>query len=184
MQTNIATAAAADRRRPSPEEAEGEAVAVTAEAFRQLTARLRARRSLPRPPAQALAALPAPVPPPAPELALDIPLPRRERAPGDEAGDTAIILLELMAAATGLQPQERALAADTLLLLLPRMPSQQLVKLAERVAIMDNPPPLLVAKLIRDPRPEVRRRCWSAMRMSPTLTSSIMPGRGRPDGSG
>ena len=60
-----------------------------------------------------------------------------------------------MAAATGLLPQERALAADTLLLLLPRMPVRQLVRLAERVAIMDNPPPLLVAKLIRDPRPEI-----------------------------
>jgi uncharacterized protein (DUF2336 family) len=155
MQTNIATAAAADPARLSPGEAEGEAVTVTAEAFRQLTARLRARRSLPPPPPQALAALPEPAPQPAPEPVLDLPVPRRERTPGDEAGDTAIILLELMAAATGLQPQERALAADTLLLLLPRMPSQQLVRLAERVAIMDNPPPLLVAKLIRDPRPEV-----------------------------
>jgi uncharacterized protein (DUF2336 family) len=154
MQTNIATEAAANAARPSPKEAEGEAVTVTAEAFRQLTARLRARTSPPPPPAKALAALPAPAPPPAPELILDIPPPRRERAPGEEAGDTAIILLELMAA-TGLQPQERALAADTLLLLLPRMPSQQLVRLAERVAIMDNPPPLLVAKLIRDPRPEI-----------------------------
>jgi uncharacterized protein (DUF2336 family) len=155
MQTNIATAAAADPARHSPGEAEGEAVAVTADAFRQLTARLRARKSLPPPPPQAVAALPEPVPEPAPEPVLDLPLPRRERTPGDEAGDTAIILLELMASATGLQPQERALAADTLLLLLPRMPSQQLVRLAERVAIMDNPPPLLVAKLIRDPRPEV-----------------------------
>lgn len=151
MQTNIATVAAADPAGLSPGEAEGEAVAVTADAFRQLTARLRARRSLPPPPAQAVAALPEP----APERALPLALPRRERTPGDEAGDTAIILLELMAAATGLQPQERALAADTLLLLLPRIPAQQLVRLAERVAIMDNPPPLLVARLIRDPRREV-----------------------------
>jgi uncharacterized protein (DUF2336 family) len=155
MQTDIATAAAADAARLSPQEAEGVAVTVTAEAFRQLTARLRARRSLPPPPAQALASLPEPEPQPAPEPVLDLPLPRQERTPGDEAGDTAIILLELMASATGLQPQERALAADTLLLLLPRMPSQQLVRLAERVAIMDNPPPLLAARLIRDPRPEI-----------------------------
>ncbi len=158
MQMNFATAAT-DAGGLPPGEADGEAVVVTAEAFRQLTARLRARRSLPPPPAPALS-LPEPAPPalpePAPEPVLDIPPPpRRERDPGDEAGDTAIILLELMAAATGLQPQERALAADTLLLFLPRMPSQQLVRLAERVAIMDNPPPLLVAKLIRDPRPEV-----------------------------
>lgn len=153
MQMNIATAATDAGGQP-PGEAEGEAVAVTAEDFRQLTARLRARRNLPPSPVPLPALVPAP-PETAPELVLDIPPPRRERDPGDEAGDTAIILLELMAAATGLQPQERALAADTLLLLLPRMPTQQLVRLAERVAIMDNPPPLLVAKLIRDPRPEV-----------------------------
>ena len=85
------------------------------------------------------AAVPRPIAPaPAPDVLP--PAPRRE--PGEEAGDTALSLLELMAATTGLLPQERALAADTLLLLLPRMPVRQLTRLAERVAIMDNPPPL------------------------------------------
>jgi hypothetical protein len=108
---------------------------------------------------EAAAALP-PEPPPA---AADLPQPRRrERDPGEEAGDTAISLLELMAAGTGLQPQERALAGDTLLLL-PRLPSQQLARMAERLATMDNPPPLVVSRLIRDPRPEV---------MSPLLERS------------
>jgi uncharacterized protein (DUF2336 family) len=155
MEMNTATAAT-DAGRPPPGEADGEAVvAVTAEAFRLLTAKLRAPRIRPPEPAPAPAP-PEPVPEPAPALAIEIPPPpRREREPGEEAGDTAIVLLELMAGATGLQPQERALAADTLLLLLPRMTSPQLMRLAERVAIMDNPPPLLVAKLIRDPRPEV-----------------------------
>lgn len=159
MQMTIATAAA-EEPASAPGEAEGGAMAVTAESFRQLTARLRAGRpaaaATPAAPPAPPVALPEDAPEAAPALAIDIPAPqRRDRDPGEEAGDTAIILLELMAAATGLQPQERALAADTLLLLLPRMPAPQLVRLAERVAIMDNPPPLLVAKLIRDPRPEV-----------------------------
>ena len=117
------------------------------------------------PPAPEPESLPEPeaaaVPEPPVETAA-IPLPSRDPEPvihgsdGEEdAGDTAISLLELMAATTGLLPQERALAADTLLMLLPRMPGRQIARLAERVAIMDNPPPLLVERLIRDPRPEI-----------------------------
>jgi uncharacterized protein (DUF2336 family) len=52
-------------------------------------------------------------------------------------------------------PHERALAADTLLRLVPRVPVKQLIAIVERLAIMENPPALLVAKLIRDPRAEV-----------------------------
>jgi uncharacterized protein (DUF2336 family) len=103
--------------------------------------------------------MPEPDPPgepePGPEPVLEEPPPRPPRDPADEAGDTAISLVELMATTAGLLPQERALACDTLLLLLPRLAARHLTRLAERVAIMDNPPPLLVGKLIRDPRPEV-----------------------------
>ena len=151
--------AMADSGGEDPPRAEGYLMPVSADSFRQLTARLRSGQSA-LTAAPAPMAEPAPIAEPAPEPAAEPvadmpPPPRREREPGEEAGDTAIILLELMAATAGLQPQERVLAADTLLLLLPRMPAHQLVRLAERVAIMDNPPPLLVASLIRDPRPEV-----------------------------
>jgi uncharacterized protein (DUF2336 family) len=149
MQMDIPTAAADNAASIPPEEAVVP-VTVTAEAFRLLTARLKAPRI--RAPRAAPPELP-----PEPEAmpTAEVALLRRVRDPAEEAGETAIILLEMMAAATGLQPQERALAADTLLLLLPRIITYQLVKLADRVAIMDNPPPLLVAKLINDPRPEV-----------------------------
>lgn len=74
----------------------------------------------------------------------------------EESGDVALSLLDMMSAgsASGL-PQERALAADTLLRILPRIPVKQLLAVVERVAIMEQPPVLLVARLIRDPRPEV-----------------------------
>ena len=168
MERDIAAMAGVDQ--PVPEGDGGETVSVSAEFFRRLTERLKVRKALPPPE-------PVPMPEPEPvaeaelppadmalpiETALAIPLPpaevlqpRRPREPGEEAGDTAITLLELMATATGLLPQERNLAADALLLLLPRMPARQLIRLSERVAIMDNPPPLLLARLIRDPRPEV-----------------------------
>jgi uncharacterized protein (DUF2336 family) len=85
---------------------------------------------------------------------LPAPARRSERDLREEAGDTALGLLDMMAG-PGLLPQERALAADTLLHLLPRMAEPQLIRLAERVALMDSPPPLLAAKLIRDIRPDV-----------------------------
>ncbi len=69
-----------------------------------------------------------------------------------EAAELARSLLDMMASSNsaGL-PQERALAADTLLRMLPRLPIKSLIILAERVRLMDNPPPLLMAKLIADP---------------------------------
>ncbi len=73
-----------------------------------------------------------------------------------DSGELALSLLDMMSggAASGL-PQERALAADTLLRMIPRVPVKQLIRVVERVAIMETPPSLLVAKLIRDPRAEV-----------------------------
>ncbi|MGH6819961.1 MAG: hypothetical protein ACREDU_03755, partial [Methylocella sp.] len=76
--------------------------------------------------------------------------------PDPDSGELALSLLDMMSAgaASGL-PQERALAADTLLRMVPRVPEKQLIVVVERVAIMEAPPSLLVAKLIRDPRPDV-----------------------------
>ena len=56
----------------------------------------------------------------------------------------------MAASASGGQPQERALAADTLLRLLPRLPPRTRTTLAERLTMMDAPPPFLVAKLSAD----------------------------------
>lgn len=82
--------------------------------------------------------------------------PPQTPAQEQEAAELARSLLDMMAsgASSGL-PQERALAADTLLRMLPRLPLKSLVMLAERLCIMDAPPHLLVAKLICDPRIEV-----------------------------
>lgn len=73
-----------------------------------------------------------------------------------DSGELALSLLDMMSAgaASGL-PQERALAADTLLRMISRIPVKQLIMVSERVAIMEAPPSLLVARLIRDPRAEV-----------------------------
>jgi uncharacterized protein (DUF2336 family) len=75
---------------------------------------------------------------------------------GQDLGELARSLLDMMAAgnASGL-PQERALAADTLLRLVPKLELKPLIMLAERLAMMESPPHMLVAKLIRDPRVEV-----------------------------
>ncbi len=73
----------------------------------------------------------------------------------EESGDLALTLLDMMSGGTGSLPHERTLAADTLLRILPRIPVKQLMSVVERVAIMETPPALLVAKLIRDTRPEV-----------------------------
>ena len=73
----------------------------------------------------------------------------------EESGDLALTLLDMMSGGTGSLPHERTLAADTLLRILPRIPVRQLINVVERVAIMESPPALLVAKLIRDSRPEV-----------------------------
>ncbi len=65
-------------------------------------------------------------------------------------------LLDMMASSnsSGL-PQERALAADTLLRMLPKLPLKSLVMLSERLCLMEQPPQLIVAKLIADQRVEV-----------------------------
>jgi uncharacterized protein (DUF2336 family) len=72
------------------------------------------------------------------------------------SGDLARSLLDVMSAPSGAsQPQERALAADTLLRLVPRLPFRSLIGLVERVSYMEHPPQLLIRRLIRDPRIEV-----------------------------
>lgn len=74
----------------------------------------------------------------------------------EDTGELALSLLEMMSGGSAWsQPQERALAADTLLRLVSKIPVRQLLTIAERVAIMEVPPSLLVARLIRDPRPEI-----------------------------
>jgi uncharacterized protein (DUF2336 family) len=73
-----------------------------------------------------------------------------------DADQLARFLIDLMAAGGGSgQPQERALAANTLLRLLPRLDVASVEKIARRLTMMDHPPHLLVARLIRDPRIEV-----------------------------
>ena len=74
----------------------------------------------------------------------------------EDAGELARSLLDMMLSSpsAGL-PQERALAADALLKLVPRIPLRSLVAIVERVSIMESPPHLLVTKLINDPRIEV-----------------------------
>lgn len=60
-------------------------------------------------------------------------------------------LLDFMARPTGVvQPQERALAADTLLRMLNRMSLSAKRILAERVSIMEDPPAMIVSKLVKD----------------------------------
>ncbi len=77
-------------------------------------------------------------------------------APSEEAGEMARSLLEIMSLpANTTQPQERALAADTLLHLVHRLPIKSLVAVAERLSMMESPPPLILAHLIHDQRIEV-----------------------------
>ncbi len=104
------------------------------------------------------------------DTAPDVEMPKAVDEPADPAVAVPVILesghqdtaefarslLDMMAAgaSSGL-PHERTLAADTLLRLVPRLDLKPLVMLSQRLAIMENPPHLLVAKLIRDPRVEV-----------------------------
>ena len=84
------------------------------------------------------------------------PKPRETPEADEDSGELALSLLDMMSAGSGsAQPQERALAADTLLRLVQRVPVRPLMTVVERVAIMEDPPALLVARLIRDPRAEV-----------------------------
>jgi hypothetical protein len=74
----------------------------------------------------------------------------------DDAGELARSLLDMMLSNPSAgQPQERALAADALLKLVPRIPLKALVLVVDRLSIMESPPHLLVSKLINDPRIEV-----------------------------
>jgi hypothetical protein len=76
--------------------------------------------------------------------------------PSAEAGEVAHSLLEIMSLpANTTQPQERALAADSLLHLLHRLPVKTLTVMAERLSVMESPPPLILAELIHDQRIEV-----------------------------
>jgi uncharacterized protein (DUF2336 family) len=73
-----------------------------------------------------------------------------------DAGELARSLLDMMLSNPSAgQPQERALAADALLKLVPRIPLKSLVTVVDRISIMESPPHLLVSKLIHDPRIEV-----------------------------
>ncbi|MGI9463802.1 MAG: DUF2336 domain-containing protein, partial [Aestuariivirgaceae bacterium] len=73
-----------------------------------------------------------------------------------KAGETARMLLDIMSKPSGAaQPQERALAADTLLRLVPKVPVPNLVALSERICLMEKPPALLVNKLLKHPKAEV-----------------------------
>ena len=75
-----------------------------------------------------------------------------ESATDPEAGETARMLLDIMSKPSGAsQPQERALAADTLLRLVTKIPVINLISLSDRICIMESPPALLVNKLIRHP---------------------------------
>ncbi len=74
----------------------------------------------------------------------------------EDAGELARSLLDMMLSNPNAgQPQERALAADALLKLVPRISLKALVMVVDRLSIMESPPHLLVSKLIHDPRIEV-----------------------------
>ena len=79
-----------------------------------------------------------------------------EQEPDTRSGEAARSLLDMMSSTSGgSQPQERALAADTLLQLVPRMKVKDLVALSRRVCIMDDAPQLLVKALINHREPAV-----------------------------
>ena len=74
----------------------------------------------------------------------------------EESGQTARLLLDIMSQPTGAtQPQERSLAGDTLLQLVDHMDTRDIVRLVERVGMMEDPPVLLVNKLINHPDPAI-----------------------------
>lgn len=80
------------------------------------------------------------------------PAPPQTPEQDSESAELARSLLDMMAqgSAAG-QPQERALAADTLLRMLPTLPLKSRVMLSTRLCLMEQPHHLLVAKLITDP---------------------------------
>lgn len=115
----------------------------TAGSFRLLTARLKRRPPSPPPQPVAEGVSPRPAAAPVPPA-----LP-----PGP--GEAAAVLLDIIWGAVDLPPQERSMASDTLLLLLPQLSARELASLAERIAMMDRPPPLIISRLVHDPRPEI-----------------------------
>ena len=99
----------------------------------------------------------SPEPGPAPEAGSE-PVRNQESdiIPDAQSGETARMLLDIMSQPSGgSQPQERALASDTLLQLVARMQPRDLVALSERVAMMEDPPPLLVTRLVNHKNPKV-----------------------------
>lgn len=76
-------------------------------------------------------------------------------SPEQEAEQTELArsLIDMMsgAGAGGSQPHERALAADTLLRMLPRLSQSIRVVLSQRLSMMDTPPSILVSRLLVDP---------------------------------
>lgn len=98
----------------------------------------------------------APADDPFAKIAPDVSAHVNHEQPDDDSGELARSLLDMMLSSpsAGL-PQERALAADALLKLIPKVPSKALIAIAERLSLMDSPPNLLIAKLINDPRIEI-----------------------------
>jgi len=121
-----------------------------------------------------LAAVAEPTPPPPPEIKVNH-TPIRRQAKRDEFAEVLAVpkkaaapqltpqqeieqaevgrsLIDMMsgAGAGGGQPHERSLAADTLLRMLPRLSQAIRVVLAQRLAMMDAPPPFLVSQLLVD----------------------------------
>ena len=89
---------------------------------------------------------------------VDVVAPAIRLVPDARSGETARALLDLMSStAGGSQPQERTLAADTLLHLVPRMTVKDLVSLSRRVCLMDDVPQLLVKALIAHPESAVAK---------------------------
>ncbi len=92
-----------------------------------------------------------------PNTLLPQPRPQTDEQLHDRAvQNTVRDLLDVMALPDGaVQPQERALAADTLLRKLSTMPFVAKKELSGRVAIMETPPALIVSRLVRDPSIEI-----------------------------
>jgi uncharacterized protein (DUF2336 family) len=140
-----------------PEDAPPERQTITAESFHALRVRLAGTDHTDEDRSALEAATPvaAPVEPWAQGL-LERRMTERPKPEDIEAGVRAHSLLDIMAKPTeGSLPQERALANDTLLRLIPRMPLTSLRRLAERVCLMEAPSQMLVRRLINDPRIEV-----------------------------
>lgn len=115
----------------------------------------RAEPAMPAPPAQEQVPAAMAMKPPDPGF-VERRVLERPQDEDVEAGMRAHALLDIMAIPTeGSLPQERALANDTLLRLIPRMPLRSLRHLAERVCLMEAPSQMLVRRLINDPRIEV-----------------------------